>query len=104
MRQTISKHDLLTTVEETRHKQGRGLPEPEELKRNRQAHREATLLQIEEVLDNLNESTAGIVRKGSSHGANIRENISRMKTFAKPNTGITGLVDMINEVIDGLEE
>jgi hypothetical protein len=51
-------------VEATKRKQGRGLSESHIAKETRKDNQMATLRQIEEVLDNLNESTENIVAKG----------------------------------------
>lgn len=104
-----SKKDVLTSLdcnpaEDAARAAKRGLPEPKTSQQAREQGRLSTLHQIEEVLDNLNSSSAGFAAKSNNYGANLKENIVKMKTFAKPSTGIKGLVDMITEVIDGLEE
>ncbi len=89
--------------ENQRRKNGRGLAEPLAAKNAREENQLATLRQIEDVLDNLNGHTAIMAKQGAAFGANAKENIAKMKTFAKPTTQIDGLVNMINEVIGSLE-
>lgn len=90
-------------MEVARRKQGRGLAEAKGVKEARKETQQATLRQIEDVLDSLNTSTNAITTKGSSYGANVKETLAKMKTFAKPSSQIDSLVTMINEVIDGIE-
>ena len=108
-------HDMLATLEEQKRRESMehlqdlktkakgGLPEPKSLRRGRDANREETLQQIEEVLDSLNSRTSDIVKKIPGQGQNTHDNIKDMKAFARPQKGLSSLLDMVNEVIQDLD-
>jgi hypothetical protein len=64
--------------------------------------RNKALGQIDQVLDQLNAATTRITNRGPAKSS-VDANLQAMKEFARPNTGIAGLVSMVNEVIDDLE-
>ena len=108
-------HDMLATLEEQKRRESMehlqdlktkykgGLPEPKSLRQGRNANREETLQQIEEVLDSLNSRTSDIVKKIPGQGQNAHDNIKDMKAFARPQKGLSSLLDMVNEVIQDLD-
>ena len=70
----------------------------------RETGRETTLQQIEEVLDGLNKHTDESLGKNNAHVArNDVETMNMMRNFARPNTGIKGLIAMVNEVVESLD-
>ena len=65
---------------------------------------ELTLLQIEAVLDDLNTNVDEMVLKGpGAAGGTSKDNMDVMKTFARPKTGLKGLVQMVEEVVADLD-
>jgi len=60
--------------------------------------REKTFSQIDDVLSSLNESTLGLIDRRTA-----KDNVNVMKEFARPHTGITGIVDMVNTVLNDLD-
>ena len=80
----------------------RGLPEPEQGRILRDARRQEALGQMEEILDGLNESTDRLTKeRGVVHGS--KEQVQQMKEFARPTTALTGLLNMVDEVIKDLD-
>jgi len=79
----------------------RGLPEPADGRLRRDATREESLEQMDEVLESLNSSTERIVHhKGDKKAA---EEFELMDYFARPSTGLNNLLSLVNEVIDDLD-
>ncbi len=82
------------------------------MKQLQQENREKTLEQIDLVLDKLNQSTEQITfSKGSnlisSQGASskaqnvgVKQSLEKMRSFAKPQTSVKNLVDMVHNIID----
>lgn len=79
---------------------GKGLPEPLAIVQGRKAVRDATLVQIEEVLDNLNKHSDNLLNKKIVGTA--AEQLEQMKGFARPTGGLRSLVQMVNEVVQDL--
>lgn len=69
---------------------------------SRQAN-ERALQQIEKVLDQLNGNTDDITAKSCGHGLNIKENINMLKSFPRPNSSVRGLVSMVNDIVNELD-
>ena len=116
LNRAVPKHiDMRAALEEQKRKESMehlqdlktkpkgGLPEPTSLRRIRDANREETLQQIEDVLDSLNSRTSEIVKKIPGEGQNARSNIKDMQAFARPQKGLSSLLDMVNEVIQDLD-
>jgi hypothetical protein len=81
----------------SQNKFSRGLAEPTDAQSTRLKARDKTLKQIEEVLDSLNANTKELV---SSDGRN--NSLQSMRNFARPHTGISSLVQMVNDVVQEL--
>jgi len=75
----------------------RGLIEPKDSTSSRRKARDRTLVQIEEALDSLNANTKQLVSPQGRSGT-----LENMRSFARPSTGITSLVQMVNEVVQEL--
>jgi hypothetical protein len=70
---------------------------------NRARGRETTLDQIGQVLDGMIHSTNEIKnrdRVSNTSQNNVRETVAKLEAFAKPTSGISELVNMINNVIE----
>lgn len=67
--------------------------------------RNATLQQIEEVLDGLNKNTQEIVTRNNyqQQGQGNGPDSVLVKGVARPNTGVKGLIDMVNSVVFDLQ-
>lgn len=91
-------------IKRIKNKSKRGLGEPSLIAQERRKERDRTLLQIEAVLDDLNTNVDEMVLKGpGAAGGTSKDNMDVMKTFARPKTGLKGLVQMVEEVVADLE-
>jgi hypothetical protein len=89
-------------ISKIKNKTGRGLGEPFQVTAARQKGREDTLHKIEAVLDKLNMHADDLSAKGAGN-VNTKEGIDKMKHFARPQTGLRGLVKMVDEVVADLD-
>lgn len=89
----------------------RGLREPDSMRQLRQENRNHTLAQIDQVLQDLNTSTAVWTDPQPMEGANglggetgriksERERMREMQKFAKPFSGISSLMKIVDEVTE----
>lgn len=91
-------------IKRVKNKTKRGLGEPSLIAQERKKERDRTLLQIEAVLDDLNTNVDEMVLKGpGAAGGTSKDNMDVMKTFARPKTGLKGLVQMVEEVVADLD-
>lgn len=91
-------------IKKIKNKSKRGLGEPSLIAQERKKERDRTLLQIEAVLDDLNTNVDEMVLKGpGAAGGTSKDNMDVMKTFARPKTGLKGLVQMVEEVVADLD-
>jgi len=92
----------LSDIGQVKNKSKRGLGEPSVVAVARRKAQQETLVQIEAVLDRLNENADEIALKGSGN-VNTKDGINTMKHFARPQTGLRGLVKMVDEVVADLD-
>ena len=92
----------LSDIGQVKNKSMRGLGEPSVVAVARKKGHNETLVQIEAVLDKLNRNADEIAMKGSGT-ANTKDGINTMKNFARPQTGLRGLVKMVDEVVADLD-
>ena len=85
-----------------KNKSRRGLGEPLVVATARRKKNADTLMQIEDVLDKLNANADDIAHKGTGN-VNSKDGIETMKHFARPQTGLRGLVRMVDEVVGDLD-
>ena len=91
-------------IKRVKNKSKRGLGEPSLIAQERKKERDRTLIQIEAVLDDLNANVDEMVLKGpGAAGGLSKDNMDVMKTFARPKTGLKGLVQMVEEVVADLD-
>jgi len=92
----------LSDIGQIKNKSKRGLGEPSVVAVARRRGHQETLVQIEAVLDKLNENADELALKGSGN-VNTKDGINTMKHFARPQTGLRGLVKMVDEVVADLD-
>lgn len=92
-----------SNIVKIKNKAKRGLAEPSLAAIERRKERDRTLQQIEGVLDDLNANVDDLVLKGPSATGNSKDTVNLMKTFARPKTGLRGLVEMVEEVVNDLD-
>jgi hypothetical protein len=90
-------------ISKIKNKAMRGLGEPSIVAAARKRKNDETLIQIEDVLDKLNSNADELALKGTGN-ANTRDGIDTMKHFARPQTGLRGLVKMVDEVVRDLDK
>ena len=91
-------------IKRVKNKSKRGLGEPSLIAQERKKEMDRTLIQIEAVLDDLNANVDEMVLKGpGAAGGLSKDNMDVMKTFARPKTGLKGLVQMVEEVVADLD-
>ena len=89
------KYEKIADKLKKQNKYERGLIEASDEKTARIVARHKTLAQIEYVLDSLNESTHQMVAPtGGKNGS-----LESMRNFARPHTGISSLVNVMDEVV-----
>ena len=86
-----------------KNKAKRGLGEPSVVAAARARKQNETLVQIEEVLDKLNANADEIALRGTGN-VNSKDGMDTMKNFARPQTGLRGLVRMVDEVVKDLDK
>ena len=62
--------------------------------------KEKTLDQIDDVLSSLNKNTLDMIQRDAS----VKDDIVKMKSFARPNTGLSNLVNMVQTVVEEIDE
>ena len=92
-----------SNIVKIKNKAKRGLTEPSLAAIERRKERDRTLQQIEGVLDDLNSNVDDLVLKGPNATGNSKDTVNLMKTFARPKTGLKGLVQMVEEVVNDLD-
>ena len=92
------KYEKIADKLKKQNKYQRGLAEGSDEKAARIKARDKTLAQIEDVLDSLNESTDQMVTPAGGRNASL----DAMRNFARPQTGISSLVNVMNEVVTEL--
>eukprot|EP00605_Chrysophyceae_sp_TOSAG23-4_P001392 GSChrysophyteH1.ASY1.ANO1.1512.1 assembled CDS len=91
----------LSEIAQIKNKSKRGLGEPSVVAKSRRKAQAETLQQIEDVLDKLNANADEVALKGTGN-ANTKDGLETMKQFARPQTGLRGLVKMVDEVVSDL--
>ena len=94
---------ILSEFGQIKNKAKRGLGEPAVVAQTRRKAQQETLVQIEKVLDKLNDSADEISLRGSGN-VHSADGIATMKNFARPQTGLRGLVKMVDEVVADLDK
>ena len=92
------KYEKIADKLKKQNKYERGLTEASDEKIARIKARDKTLAQIEDVLDSLNESTNQMTTPAGGRNASLEA----MRNFARPQTGISNLVNVMNEVVSEL--
>ena len=92
-----------SNIVKIKNKAKRGLTEPSLVAIERRKERGRTLQQIEDVLDDLNSNVDDLVLKGPNAAGYSKDTVNLMKTFARPKTGLKGLVQMVEEVVNDLD-
>jgi hypothetical protein len=85
-----------------KNKSQRGLGEPHVVAQARKKGHQETLVQIEAVLDKLNTNADDLALRGTGN-VKTKDGIDTMKHFARPQTGLRGLVKMVDEVVADLD-
>jgi hypothetical protein len=101
MPKQVASMKPLSDIAAIKNKSKRGLGEPSVVAATRKKAQAQTMIQIEDVLDKLNANADEIALKGSGN-VNTKDGINTMKNFARPQTGLRGLVRMVDEVVDDL--
>ena len=102
MPKQVSSMKPQSEVSKIKNKSQRGLGEPTVVAAARRKGHQETLTQIEAVLDKLNMNADELALKGTGN-VNTKDGMDTMKHFARPQTGLRGLVKMVDEVVQDLD-